>query len=55
MLENKKLPLSLIDRDSGIQEVFDFVKALVWCCRDYFHEAVHDGFPTVILDEAFDS
>lgn len=55
VLEDKQLPLSLIDRDSGIQKVFEFVEALVWCYRGHFHEAIHDGVPTVILDEAFDS
>ena len=55
VLEDKQLPLSLIDRDSGIQKVFEFVKTLVGCCRGHFHEAVYDGFPSVILDEAFDS
>jgi len=55
VLEGKQLPLSLIDRDSGIQKVFEFVKVLVRCCRGHFHEAVYDGFPFVILDEAFDS
>ncbi len=55
VLEDKQLPLSLVSRDSGIQEVLKFVKAFVGCCRGHFHEAVHDGFPSVIIDEAFDS
>ena len=37
VLEDKQLPLSPISRDSGIQKVLKFVKALVWCCRDHFH------------------
>ena len=37
------------------RKVFEFVKMFVWCCRGHFYEAVYDAFPSVILDEAFDS
>ena len=46
------MALALVDGDRGIQEFLDIVKALVGFC--HLHEHVHDGVPSVIVNEAID-
>ena len=51
-LEHEQLALALVDGDSGIQNFLDFFKALVGF--RHLHEHIHDGVPSVVLNEAFD-
>ncbi len=51
-LERQKLTFALIDGDGCIQERVYVFKALIGLC--HLQEHVDNGFPAVILNEAFD-